>query len=64
MENRMVARYVTCVCFSAIAWIILIIACINFMNLSTARAGKRAREIGVRKTLGGRQVCIDQTVHC
>ncbi len=38
--------------FSLIASIILIIACINFMNLSTARAGQRAREVGVRKTLG------------
>ena len=38
--------------FSAIAWIILFIACINFMNLSTARSEKRAREVGVRKVLG------------
>ena len=38
--------------FSLIASIILLIACINFMNLATARAGQRAREIGVRKTLG------------
>ena len=38
--------------FSAIAVLILIIACINFMNLSTARANKRAREVGIRKTVG------------
>jgi predicted permease len=38
--------------FSLIASIILFIACINFMNLATARAGGRAREVGVRKTLG------------
>jgi putative ABC transport system permease protein len=38
--------------FSLIAWIILGIACINFMNLATARSEKRAREVGMRKVLG------------
>jgi len=38
--------------FSIIAWVILIIACINFMNLATARSEKRAREVGVRKVVG------------
>jgi ABC-type antimicrobial peptide transport system permease subunit len=38
--------------FSLIAWIILLIACINFMNLATARSEQRAREVGVRKVLG------------
>ena len=38
--------------FSIIAIIILLIACVNFMNLSTARSEKRAKEVGVRKTLG------------
>lgn len=38
--------------FTLIAIIILLIACINFMNLSTARSEKRAREVGVRKVLG------------
>ena len=41
--------------FSAIAILILLIACINFMNLSTARSANRAREVGVRKVLGGRK---------
>ncbi|HEY8734737.1 MAG TPA: ABC transporter permease, partial [Puia sp.] len=38
--------------FSLIAWIILLIACINFMNLSTARSEQRAKEVGVRKVMG------------
>jgi ABC-type antimicrobial peptide transport system permease subunit len=38
--------------FSIVAVFILIIACINFMNLSTARAIKRAKEVGLRKTIG------------
>ncbi len=38
--------------FEAIALFMLVIACINFMNLSTASASKRAREVGVRKVMG------------
>jgi ABC-type antimicrobial peptide transport system permease subunit len=38
--------------FSIIAVIILLIACVNFMNLSTAKSEKRAKEVGIRKTLG------------
>jgi len=38
--------------FSIVAIIILVIACINFMNLATARSLRRAREIGVRKVVG------------
>ncbi len=38
--------------FSIVAVIILLIACVNFMNLSTAKSEKRAKEVGIRKTLG------------
>jgi len=49
--------------FSIVAWIILFIACINFMNLATARSEKRAREVGVRKVLGaGKKSLIAQFI--
>ena len=41
--------------FGIIALFILLIACINFMNLSTARASRRAKEVGVKKVIGARQ---------
>jgi len=41
--------------FSAIALFILLIACINYMNLSSARSALRAKEIGIRKVIGARR---------
>ncbi len=47
--------------FGILGIIILLIACINFMNLSTARSEKRAKEVGVRKAMGsGRRELIGQ----
>lgn len=47
--------------FSAIALFMLLIACINFMNLSTAGAARRAREVGIRKVMGsGRPQLVAQ----
>ncbi len=44
--------------FSLLAAIILLVACINYMNLSTARAQKRSKEIGISKTLGAKRKSI------
>jgi len=46
--------------FTFIATLILLIACINFMNLSTARSERRAREVGIRKSVGSvrRQIML------
>jgi putative ABC transport system permease protein len=41
--------------FSTLALLILIIACINYMNLATARGGTRAKEIGLRKVIGAKR---------
>lgn len=44
--------------FSLVAIFILVIACINFMNLSTAKAERRLKEVGVRKILGARRPAL------
>jgi putative ABC transport system permease protein len=41
--------------YTAVAAFVLVIACINFMNLTTARASRRAREVGIRKVVGARK---------
>lgn len=44
--------------FAVIAAFILLIACINFMNLSTARSEKRAKEVGIRKVVGANKASL------
>ncbi len=44
--------------FAVIAVFILLIACINFMNLSTARSEKRAKEVGIRKVVGANKTSL------
>lgn len=44
--------------FGIIAGFILLIACINFMNLSTARSEKRAKEVGIRKAVGAQKISL------
>jgi len=46
--------------FSAIGLFILLIACINFMNLATARAAKRTKEVGLRKVIGANKFSLVQ----
>ena len=49
--------------FTMVAAFILLIACVNFMNLATARSAKRAKEVGVRKVIGAsRQALIRQFI--
>jgi hypothetical protein len=50
--------------FSIIAFFILLIACINFMNLATARSGNRAKEVGMRKVAGAHKTDIIKQFSC
>jgi putative ABC transport system permease protein len=50
--NIATADYTYLIVFSAIGFLILVIACVNYVNLATARASKRAKEVGLRKSVG------------
>ncbi len=54
-ELRPVGSMKTLVIFGAIAAFILFLACVNFINLSTALSVERAKEVGIRKTFGSRK---------
>jgi len=57
-NNRGDKTYLTI--FSIIAMLIMLIACINYMNLATARSVKRSKEVGLRKTFGSNRFGIAQ----
>lgn len=48
----------------AIGFFVLLLACINFMNLSTARSAKRSREVGIRKAIGSERVQLISQFYC
>lgn len=54
LEGRM--KYVRL--FGLVAWVVLLIACINFMNLATARSEKRAKEVSMRKVAGASKTSL------
>ncbi len=59
LSSRMKTIYI----FAAIALFILVLACINFMNLATARSADRAKEVGIRKVLGSvRKTLVGQFI--